>query len=781
MHMTKTAATSTQQFLRPCKLTEDPQNAHSFCHLIEALPDSVLIQTGGKIVFANQSALALHKADSAEQMLGRDMTEFIRPEYLPAVQLEIEHSTSTGLASRPLEVVAVCCDGSYVDVEAIGLPILWNKKRSMVVVLRDIRLRKKAQEAALVWQKRLQLAQKAGLRIGLWDWDLTANTVSWCEETFRQFGFAKDTFSGRVEDALHKLHPKDRGRIEATIQRVLAGETEEYSEQYRLLDADGSITWIHANGVVVRNGSAHMVGIGIDVTEQRNTEQSLRKSEEKYRQLFENATYGVFLAKPDGTLLDANPALVSMLGYDSKEELLTRNLAEDIYENPAERIAVLSQASSGHRVEGFEVDWRRKDGKVFPVRMSGAAALSDEGAVTYEVIVEDITQRRKLEEQYRQSQKMEAVGLLAGGISHDFNNLLGVILGNADLLLDKIQPGSEQRYAEAIKKAGRSATLLVRQLLAFSRKQVLYPTILDLNTVVTELTRMLHRVIGEDVRVVTDLDTNLGTVRADRGQLEQILMNLATNSRDAMPNGGTFSIRTDNAELGSEFLAQYPYIKTGSYVHFAVTDTGVGMSQEVCSRVFEPFFTTKDKGRGTGLGLSMVYGIVKQSGGYIWVSSTPGTGSTFDIYLPRIKDQTAPDLPTAPVRLEYPSGTETILVLEDDQSLRQVTCELLTQSGYQVLQADCPDTAMEVATKHTGMISVIVSDVVLPEMGGPLVVERLQRLHPEMKALYVSGYAEVPVAQQLVAAGAILLQKPVSRKDLLAKVDEILHSQTAGY
>lgn len=779
--MTKAAASLTQQFLRPCKLTEDPQNAHSFCHLIEALPDSVLIQTGRTIVFANQSALALHKADSAEQMLGHDMTEFIRPEYLPAVQLEIEHSTSTGLASRPLEVVAVCCDGSYVDVEAIGLPILWNKKPSMVVVLRNIRLRKKAQEAAQAWQTRLELAQRAGLKIGLWDWDLTTNTLSFCDESYRQFGLTKQTFSGRLQDAMCKLHPNDRQRVEAALERVLAGKTEEYSEQYRVLHPDGTITSVESNGVVVRNGSAHMFGVGIDITEQKRIEQSLRQSEEKYRQLFENATYGVFLAKPDGTLLDVNPALVSMLGYDSKQELLTRNLSEDIYDNPGDRAAVLSQALPGQRVDGFEVNWRRKDGKVFPVRMSGAAALSDEGTVThYEVIVEDITQRRKLEEQYRQSQKMEAVGLLAGGISHDFNNLLGVILGNADLLLDKIQPGSEQRYAEAIKKAGRSATSLVRQLLAFSRKQVLYPTILDLNTVVTELTRMLHRVIGEDVRVVTDLDTKLGTIRADRGQLEQILMNLATNSRDAMPNGGTFSIRTDNTELGSEFLAQYPYIKTGSYVHLAVTDTGVGMSQEVCSRVFEPFFTTKDKGRGTGLGLSMVYGIVKQSGGYIWVSSTPGTGSTFDIYLPRIKDQGVPDLPAPPVRAEYPSGTETILVLEDDQSLRQVTCELLTHSGYQILQADCPDTAMEVATKHTGAISLIVSDVVLPEMGGPSVVAKLQRLHPEMKALYVSGYAEVPVAQQLVAAGAILLQKPVSRKDLLTKVDEILHSQTTG-
>jgi len=410
--------------------------------------------------------------------------------------------------------------------------------------------------------------------------------------------------------------------------------------------------------------------------------------------------------------------------------------------------------------------------------MNGGVFRGSDGRVLrFEVMVEDITERRSLEAQFRQSQKMEAVGLLAGGISHDFNNLLGVILGNADLLLETVEAGPQQKRAEAIKQAGRSAAQLIRQLLAFSRKQVLYPSVMDLNAVVGDIGKILRRLIGEDVRVATDLETALGSIQADRGQIEQILLNLATNARDAMPGGGTFSIRTENAELGPEDVARYPYVKPGRYVHLAASDNGSGMSEEIRSRVFEPFFTTKEKGRGTGLGLATVYGIVKQSGGYIWVQSSPGEGATFDIYLPRIDEKAAVVVKSEPSPSEYPRGTETILLLEDEDCLRQVTREFLTASGYNVLEAGHGEVAIEWATMHKGPIPLIISDVVMPEMSGPSAIARLRVVHPEIKALYVSGYAEVPVAQQLIAEGAALLQKPVSRMDLLKKVDEMLHGR----
>ncbi len=764
------------------------------------------------------------------------------------------------------------------------------------------------EQQVVEWQQWLELAQTAGLKIGLWDWDVAANTVTWSDETYRQTGLTRDTFSGRVEDAVARIHPEDRARVEEAIQKVLAGGTD-YAAQYRLVRPDGTICWIEAYGAVVRNDSAtHMLGMGIDVTnlkkaqqsgreseekyllllnstaegiygldlegrctfcnpaclrllgyqapedllgknmhalvhhtradetpyseedsqiyeavregkashvaealqwradgtsflamywsypmhkagalvgavvsfvdisEQRRTEQALQESEEKYRELVENATYGIFRSDWKGNFLDVNPALVAMLGYSSKAELMTRNLDSDIYENPADRVSILSMFETRGRVENAEANWKRKDGKTIAVRTSGRQVRGKDGQVNrFEVIAEDITERRSLEEQLRQAQKMEAVGLLAGGISHDFNNYLSVILGYADLLLEKMQSDKLQHYAEEIKKAAQRATQLTRQLLAFSRKQVLYPALLDLNAVVGDVVKILRRLIGEDVQIVIEGETNLASIRADHGQVEQILMNLATNSRDAMPHGGKFTVRTENAELEPDDVARHPYVIPGRYVRLSVSDTGQGMSEEVRSRAFEPFFTTKPPGRGTGLGLATVYGIVKQSGGYVWVSSALGAGTTFDIYLPRV-DEAAPALVGGlEVRSEFPKDPETILVLEDEESLREVTCECLTAGGYSVLQAGRGGQAIELAQQSKGPIHLILSDVVLPDMSGPSAVATVLALHPETKVLFVSGYAEVHVAQKLIEEGAILLQKPVSRSELMRKVDEILH------
>src|SRR5581483_3490643 len=718
-------------------LEEITESEHRFRKLVEALPDAIVVHTEGRIVFVNPFAIRLHKATRPEQLLGHQVDEFIKPELRIPVKNRIEECSLTGEASVPMEVPLIACDGSSVDAEAVAIPISWHGAPAIEVVLRDISERKRAERAAHDWQKRLELAQKAGLRIGLWDWDVVANTVTWSDETYRQFGFTRETFSGRVEDAAKRLHRDDRSRVQEAIQRVLDGKSNEYAAQYRLVRPDETVCWIDAHGVIVRNGSQHMLGVGIDITDLKNSAQSLkeseekyllllnstaeaiygldlkgnctfcnpacvrllghqrgedllgknmhelmhhtrsdgtpyaeheceiyvavregrpshvsnevlwradgtsfaaeywsypmynagelvgavvtfldisdrkraeeelRRSEQKYRQLFENATHGIFWSKPDGTLLDVNPAMVTMLGYSSRDELLKRNLSFDIYEDEFTRRTILERYGPSARVEVVEAKWRRKDGKIIVVRISGNLIRTKNGSIDhYEVIAEDITQQRCLEEQLRQSQKMEAVGLLAGGISHDFTNLLGVILGNAELLLETKPSEKQQHYAEQIKKASGRAAQLTRQLLAFSRKQVLYPTVLNLNTVVADVGKLLQRLIGEDIRIVTESQAGLGAIRADRGQVEQILMNLATNARDAMPSGGTLSIRTENAQLGDEDVARYPYVKPGRYVHMAVSDTATGMTEEVRSRVFEPFFTTKEQGRGTGLGLA---------------------------------------------------------------------------------------------------------------------------------------------------------------------------------
>lgn len=508
--------------------------------------------------------------------------------------------------------------------------------------------------------------------------------------------------------------------------------------------------------------------------------EALRQSEVKYKSLFENATYGIFVSQTDGTLLDVNPALVTMLGYGSREELLTRNLTRDVYEDPAVRAAILARYGPDERVYDVEAKWRRKDGKIIAVLINGGAVRQENGAIShFEVMVQDITERRSLEEQFRQSQRMEAVGLLAGGIAHDFNNLLGVILGNAELLIETKQSGTQQHYAKRVKEAAGSAAQLIRQLLAFSRKQVLYPTVLNLNAVVRDVGKIVQRLIGEDVRIVVEPDPSLGSVRADRGQIEQILMNLSTNARDAMPEGGVITFRTGNAEFGPDDVARHSYAKPGQYIRLSVSDTGVGMSEEIQAHVFEPFFTTKPQARGTGLGLATVYGIVKQSDGYIWISSAPGAGTTFDIYLPRVPETASPLVREVQAEKKYLRGTETIMLLEDEDSLRQVIREFLTGSGYKVLEAGRGDMAVGLAEQYKESIHLIISDVVLPDMTGPSVVAKLQALHPEMRALYVSGYLELPMAQELTATGAILVQKPMTRTDLLAKVDQILHPPTS--
>ena len=453
----------------------------------------------------------------------------------------------------------------------------------------------------------------------------------------------------------------------------------------------------------------------------------------------------------------------------------------NIYENPADRASILEMLETRGRIDSAEANWKRKDGKIISVRESGGRVRRKDGQVGhYEVIVEDITKQRSLEAQLRQAQKMEAVGLLAGGISHDFNNHLNVILGNTELLLEKMESGKVQHYAEEIKKATQRATQLTRQLLAFSRKQVMYTALLDLNAVVGEVVKVLQRLIGEDVQIVIEGETNLASIRADRGQVEQILMNLATNARDAMPNGGKFTIRTENAELGPNDVARHPYVAPGRYVHLLVRDTGLGMSEDIRSRAFEPFFTTKPQGRGTGLGLAMVYGIVKQSGGYVWISSALGAGTTFDIYFPCV-DEAAPALGgELEVQGESRKGTETILVLEDEESLREVTCEMLTGAGYSVLQAGRGGQAIALARQYVRPIHLMISDVILPDISGPSAVSAVQASHPETKVLFVSGYAEGSLVQKVIEAGAILLEKPVSRSDLLREVDEILHLRNSS-
>ncbi len=510
--------------------------------------------------------------------------------------------------------------------------------------------------------------------------------------------------------------------------------------------------------------------------DRKRNEQALRRSEIRYRSLVQTAVYGIYRSSLEGKFLDVNPALIGMLGYNSADEVLALDPQKDVFGDPREHARLVEEFQRTGRMDGFEARWRRKNGTTITVRISGrAVAAGDEPSNVLEAIAEDITERRVLEDQFRQSQKMEAVGRLAGGIAHDFNNLLTVISGYTEVLLYHLSLGHPlHAKAEAIQQASDRATTLTRQLLAFSRKQLLELKVIDVNAIVTDMERLLSPLIGEDIELTTSLTPNIGCTRADAGQLEQVIMNLVVNAKDAMPNGGKISIRTASVTLDDSYRPENTFIKHGPYVMISVSDNGQGMDRETQARIFEPFFTTKEKGKGTGLGLSTVYGIIKQSGGYVFVQSELGRGTIFTIYFPRV-DEPSDFHGTAPVSPSAAGGSETILLVEDEDSVRQLVRETLEARGYRVLEAANADAALALATSHSDPIHLLITDVVMPGLSGHELVQQLAPTRPKLKVLYLSGYAQEAFATH-AASGApkSFLQKPFTLQSLSRKVREIL-------
>lgn len=576
------------------------------------------------------------------------------------------------------------------------------------------------------------------------------------------------------------VHAEDVPAVQRALAQVRAVPGGSTSLPVRCLRSDGA--WCPLQ-VFLRNllHLPHVAGIvlhGQDLTRQRQLEDALRHSEDRFRQAFSHAPVGLAVTTPQGHFLQVNPAYAAITGY-TEDELLAQDLLTITHaDDRAIERQMLTRLLAGD-VPAFTLEQRylRKGGGTVWVRNTLSLMRDPEGRPErLVVLVQNITEQRRLEEQYRQSQKMEAIGRLAGGVAHDFNNLLTVITGYGQIVLDKLPPNDDTRELIAeITKAGDRAAALTRQLLVFSRRQIIAPRILDLKAVVTDAGMMLRRLIGEDVELVTLSDPGLWPVKADAGQVEQALMNLVVNARDALPHGGKITIETRNVRLDDHYAQGHPEVEPGAYVLLAVSDNGAGMTAEIKAHLFEPFFTTKEPGRGTGLGLATVYGIVKQAGGHIDVYSEPDLGTTFKLYLPRSDEGRRAGSKSHPGLTPMPPGRETILLVEDEEAVRVLSRHILHECGYEVLEARQGEEALRLASQHTGRIDLLVTDVVMPRLGGRGVADQLKRLYPHLKVLYLSGYTDDAVVRHGVLEQDVpFLQKPFTPAGLAQRVREVL-------
>jgi two-component system cell cycle sensor histidine kinase/response regulator CckA len=587
-----------------------------------------------------------------------------------------------------------------------------------------------------------------------------------------------------ARDAMHQPLPAvfrivtefTREKVDDPVTKVLQmGTTVGLANHTLLLARDGREVPIDDNGAPIKDENGGIAGVVLvfrDVTERRRAERQLEDSERRYRLLFENNPEPMWVLDVETlAFLAVNNAAVQRYGY-SREEF-GRMTLKDI--RPADEIPTLQaevrSSAGGHHTEG---PWRhrKKDGTIITVELVGHP-LDFGGRKARLVLASDITERKRLEEQFHQAQRLESVGRLAGGVAHDFNNLLTVINGYTEMLINDLPRESPIRDSlREVHAAGDRAAALTQQLLAFSRKQLIQPTVLNLNEVVADIQKMLGRLIGEDIHLVSNLAPDLSLVKADAGQLQQIIMNLAVNARDAMRGGGSLIVETANATFDNDYAAAHPEVRPGDYVMLAVTDTGSGMTPDVKARLFEPFFTTKPKGSGTGLGLATVYGMVKQSGGWIWVYTEPGHGTTFKVYLPRTGEPVARQRATVRTDLR---GNETILIVEDQPEVRTLAATALQRFGYTVLDAADAEEALSIEGNCPGTIHLLLTDVVMPGMNGRELASRLAGRRPELRILFMSGYTENAIAHQGVLEGDVaFVQKPFTPDSLAEKVRHVL-------
>jgi two-component system cell cycle sensor histidine kinase/response regulator CckA len=763
------------------------QSEEKYRNILENIEDGYYEEDlAGNFVFFNEAMCRIYGYPK-EELLGLNYKEYTDKETAEKLFKVFNEMYRTGNPCKEYTYALTRKDGvkRYIEASASLRRDPSGKPIGFRGVVRDVTERERAEEALRQSEEKYRTILE-NMQEAYYELDLAGHFTFVNDALCKHLGYTKEELIGT-----HSRQYQD----ETTAKKIYQIFNEVYrtGESLKALESeyvrkDGTKGTYELSASLVRDSEGKPIGfrgVSRDITERKQAEEALQRSEERYRTIIENIQDGYFENDLAGNFTFANDIICRNLGYTREESIGLNYRQYTDEENAKELYRHYSELyRTGQPIKPFEAGYVRKDGGKLAAEISVSLIRDSEGKpIGFRGISRDITERKQaeeeklsLQEQLRQSQKMEAIGQLAGGVAHDFNNLLTVIKGYSQIsLLDLKENDPLRGNIQEIEKATQRATDLTRQLLAFSRRQILDFKVVDLNILIKNLDKMLRRIIGEDIELVTRLSDDLGKVKIDPSQIEQVIFNLAVNARDAMPSGGKLTIETANVDLDEEYAHAHVAVTPGRYVRLSASDTGVGMTREVKEKVFEPFFTTKEKGKGTGLGLSMVYGIVKQSNGNIWVYSEPNRGTTFRIYFPRTEEE-ADTLHEREEKDFFPGGTETVLLAEDDELVRDLANRLLKQQGYKVLEAANGQEALRVAKEHVGeTIHLLLADIVMPQMGGKELADWLKISRPNMKVLFTSGYADNAIVHHgVLNPGTHFLQKPFSLKTLSQKVREVL-------
>jgi two-component system cell cycle sensor histidine kinase/response regulator CckA len=736
-----------------------------------------------RVYFSSKWKSMLGYADAEIGDTLEEWSSRVHPDDLEQTMAEVQEHLNGSTSGYASEHRLRCKDGTYKWILDRGMVISRGPKGEPLRVIgthADITERRNMEERLRRNEERLNLALSAA-HMGVWEWDIATDAVFWSEECQQIIG---ESALDNTQDGFYRLiHPDDVERVRMETTAAMQSR-DPLTMEYRLVRPDKRVIWIFDRGQTIFDAAGkpvRMVGALVDITARKQAELALRESEERFRKLVEEAPDAIFI-QTHKCFAYGNRACAELFGAASMDELIGKPVLDcfhpDCRDAVVERIRRLNEEGENAPLNNECI--LRPDGAVVPVEVSAIPFVfeREHGAL---VFARDVSERKKaemererLQVQLLHSQKMESIGRLAGGVAHDFNNMLGVINGYAELLLDEMSTESPLRTEiTEIRNAGQRAARLTQQLLAFSRKQILLPQVIDLNVLMAEMEHMLRRLLGADIEFHTTLAPDLGAVKADPGQIEQVIVNLAINARDAMPRGGKLAIETRNLDLDEAYASRHVSVLPGSYVMLSVTDNGVGMSEEVMSRVFDPFFTTKERGKGTGLGLSTAYGTIQQSGGAISVYSEPGRGTTFKVLLPRVNAPVAEQKPATQGPVER--GTESILLVEDEESVRNMAERVLSRSGYHVIAAVHGMDALSIMGQPGLRVDLLLTDMIMPGMNGRELAAKLIEGRPDLKVLFMSGYADNAMVENgLLEAGASFINKPFGVAELVRRVQEVL-------